>query len=113
MLLDQNNDEIDIQAQRQTIGLGIKTGIQARMQNSQSDKMTHEELKKVCISQQFYGGSCDSKSAGNVTCQPTYFQCDNNRCIPNRWMCDYDDDCRDGSDENANCSMYLLTKEGR
>jgi Low-density lipoprotein receptor domain class A len=40
---------------------------------------------------------------GNTTCEPTYFKCANSRCIPGRWRCDYDDDCRDGSDE-VNCT---------
>lgn len=40
--------------------------------------------------------------AENTTCENTYFKCNNSRCIPGRWRCDYDDDCRDGSDE-VNC----------
>ena len=31
------------------------------------------------------------------------FHCDNGRCIPWDWQCDYEDDCEDNSDE-ANCS---------
>lgn len=42
------------------------------------------------------------------TCDPTYFKCANNKCIPGRWHCDYDNDCGDGSDELGcvprNCS---------
>lgn len=37
---------------------------------------------------------------GNVTCQPTYFRCNNGQCIPGRWRCDYDPDCADHSDES-------------
>lgn len=35
-------------------------------------------------------------------------RCNNNKCIPGRWQCDYESDCGDGSDEVGctprNCS---------
>uniref|UniRef100_A0A7M4EIV0 Low-density lipoprotein receptor-related protein 1B n=1 Tax=Crocodylus porosus TaxID=8502 RepID=A0A7M4EIV0_CROPO len=34
-------------------------------------------------------------------CKPGEFQCNNERCIQDRWRCDGDDDCLDGSDENS------------
>ena len=34
-------------------------------------------------------------------CKPDEFQCDNQRCIPNSYKCDSDDDCGDGSDETG------------
>lgn len=44
-----------------------------------------------------------------VTCAPTQFQCTiTKRCIPRVWVCDRDNDCVDGSDEPANCSMYPI-----
>ena len=43
------------------------------------------------------------------SCDPTYFKCNNSRCIPGRWRCDYDDDCRDGSDE-LNCTRRLCSE---
>lgn len=40
------------------------------------------------------------------TCEPYQFRCKNNRCVPGRWQCDYDNDCGDNSDEEK-CGMYL------
>lgn len=35
-------------------------------------------------------------------CDPdTEFNCKNGRCIPKLWVCDYDNDCGDDSDEPA------------
>lgn len=45
--------------------------------------------------------SCFTSKA---TCDPTYFKCNNTKCIPGRWRCDYENDCGDGSDE-MNCQM--------
>lgn len=40
------------------------------------------------------------------TCEPYQFRCKNNRCVPGRWQCDYDNDCGDNSDEEK-CGTYL------
>lgn len=37
-----------------------------------------------------------------VKCISVQFFCDNKRCIFRNWICDYDDDCYDNSDEK-NC----------
>lgn len=39
-----------------------------------------------------------------VTCEASYFRCNNSKCIPGRWQCDYENDCEDNSDE-VNCQM--------
>ena len=49
---------------------------------------------------------------GNKTCDPSKFACDNGKCIPEAWKCDYDDDCGDNSDEKKewNCSKtYFIS----
>ena len=41
------------------------------------------------------------------TCSPDEFSCTNKRCIPQEWVCDNEDNCGDGSDENLpQCGMY-------
>lgn len=44
---------------------------------------------KVCVPQ-------------NNTCSIQEFICTNGRCLRERWVCDLDNDCGDGSDEDPN-----------
>ncbi|XP_076440226.1 low-density lipoprotein receptor-related protein 2-like [Babylonia areolata] len=43
----------------------------------------------------------------NHTCSENEFVCQNGRCLRERWVCDLDNDCGDGSDEDPNmCAMH-------
>ncbi|KAH9512575.1 hypothetical protein Btru_038829 [Bulinus truncatus] len=39
-----------------------------------------------------------------ISCKPNEFACkDGHFCVPNKWTCDVEKDCDDGSDEGLNC----------
>lgn len=44
-------------------------------------------------------------------CFKDEFTCDNQHCIPEKWVCDKTDDCDDGSDEkNCNGAKEIINK---
>lgn len=49
--------------------------------------------------------ACICSVADQHTCPADRFKCQNNRCIPLRWLCDGDNDCGNDEDEsNSTCS---------
>lgn len=40
-------------------------------------------------------------------CTESEFRCDNLHCIPDRWVCDHDNDCEDNSDER-DCGKWRV-----
>lgn len=48
-------------------------------------------------------------SLGLKTCKEHEFRCNAGQCIPLRYVCNANQDCRDGSDEDTErCRKYLL-----
>ncbi|XP_032062699.1 very low-density lipoprotein receptor-like [Aythya fuligula] len=43
----------------------------------------------------------DESACVKKTCAESDFVCNSGQCVPNRWQCDGDPDCEDGSDESA------------
>ncbi|KAM7284246.1 low-density lipoprotein receptor-related protein 2, partial [Ixodes scapularis] len=39
-----------------------------------------------------------------TTCSTDNFRCSNGRCVPQRWVCDYQRDCEGGEDEHQSCA---------
>ncbi|GCC23412.1 hypothetical protein chiPu_0001807 [Chiloscyllium punctatum] len=47
---------------------------------------------------------------GNVTCKPSEFMCPSGKCIPGRWLCDGNADCKYGSDESPGICYVKMCK---
>lgn len=50
---------------------------------------------------------CFFALAPNNTCDNDSFRCNNKACVPQRFVCDHDDDCGDGSDESVECGKWI------
>lgn len=50
---------------------------------------------------------CFLAVAPNNTCDHSSFRCNNKACVPQRFVCDHDDDCGDGSDESVECGKWI------
>ncbi|XP_067141896.1 low-density lipoprotein receptor-related protein 2 isoform X5 [Centruroides vittatus] len=57
----------------------------------------------ITLIQLAIGSETSQKEVEEVTCSPDNFRCKNGRCIPRRWVCDYQRDCEEGEDEHQSC----------
>ena len=54
---------------------------------------------------------CVSATRSPDRCHEEEFKCNNSRCIPDLFECDFENDCGDGSDEHANCTVLTKCKK--
>ena len=60
-----------------------------------------------CNNRNCVGGEDEEQSCPPRVCNADQFQCANGICINKNWLCDFDNDCGDMSDEPANCSEHI------
>lgn len=73
-------------------------------QQKTSISRTHEECGCPDGSPIDENGTCNSQDS---TCSAGFFKCNNDKCIPEKWVCDKDNDCGDGSDEVNSIMIFL------
>lgn len=56
------------------------------------------------------GDDSDEKNCEKKTCASDEFQCNNGFCISHNWVCDKNNDCKDGSDE-VNCNSETCSAD--
>ena len=54
-------------------------------------------------------GGEDERDCPPKKCPENHFKCANDKCVPNVWVCDGDNDCGDGSDEGKDCKDHYRT----
>jgi hypothetical protein len=49
-----------------------------------------------------------SVGGGDTSCTPGMFRCQEGKCIPSLWVCNYQKDCEKGEDEFQSCREYFF-----